>query len=724
MAAIVQNTGTNYTLYYNVLNYFKTIMNNHPSIEQVSQGEIGEIDDIQFPFYPIGNVLVTNSVFGTSVTEFTIQLIVADKIKNKNNESEGERNKQIVPFFGVDDTVDIHANTLAILNDLVSYTQRGVAGFEINGDISCTPFADRFNNGLAGWQAEFTLTTHNDKNRCLFFLTSPSGSGYVIEECRTGETYNAVLNGTITTGSIFSTYYPTPTSCYNVLSELTNFDDWDLVNLPIQQYWDTCEKCNGCYYDTLDIVRNGLIFAYDTYGYTNGSNVLVDKSGYGRNASITGSLNIVSGVAMQFTGDRSTWLQLPSQTSPEIYPAWQWTTQTNLSIPDTLPSSSFMSMARGGGSWRWCIDPSGSTTLPNTLRWLSNLADTSTNVITSSITNTTLTATGTEIYPPIIFNATGSLVKEYFNNDLLPISGTNDIFLRNFNYGASDMTFGKYENVSIGPVSIDFEALTANVRYILYYNRPLTSAEIEQNVEFFQCGKAIKTPTTTTTLAPTTTTTTLAPTTTTTTLAPTTTTTTLASASCPYTVGQLAEGGVIAYILQPGDNGYDANQQKGYVATISDISTGAEWGCEGTNVPFANFLSLGTGVTNTAAILAACATPGIAARLCADLVEGGYSDWYLPSLEELRKLCQNKFTIGGFDNTGFYWCSSQQSPGTRALVQAFVNCTTVTTFKSELRRVRAIRSFACPATPTTSTTSTTTTSTSTTSTTTTTTLAP
>ena len=133
--SIAANTGTNYTLYYNVLNYFKTIMNNHPSIAQVSQGDISEVDNIAFPSYPLGNVLVTTSTFGTSTTQFNIQLIVADKVKNKNNESIGERNEQIVPFYGVDDMVDIHANTLAILNDLTAYTQRGVAGFEINGEI-------------------------------------------------------------------------------------------------------------------------------------------------------------------------------------------------------------------------------------------------------------------------------------------------------------------------------------------------------------------------------------------------------------------------------------------------------------------------------------------------------------------------------------------------------------------------------------------------------------
>jgi hypothetical protein len=99
-----------------------------------------------------------------------MQLIVADKVKNKNNESTGPTNAQTIPYYREDDTVDIHANTLSIINDLTSYTQRGVQGFDIDTDINCVAFADEYNNGLAGWVATFTLTTHNDKNRCLFDL--------------------------------------------------------------------------------------------------------------------------------------------------------------------------------------------------------------------------------------------------------------------------------------------------------------------------------------------------------------------------------------------------------------------------------------------------------------------------------------------------------------------------------------------------------------------------
>ena len=243
MANIVANTGTNYTLYYNILNYFKTIMRNHPSINEVSQGDITKIDVDQFPSYPLGNVLITDTSFGTSVTTYRIELTVADKIKNKNNESNPTTNAQTIPFYGVDDTTDIHSNTLAILNDLTSYTQRGVAGFEINGDINCTAFSDDFNNGLAGWVATFDLTTHNDKNRCLFFLINPEEAGTLIQNCDTGQQYRAVLSQSGSIGQVFATSFnpmanPATTNyssigCYTIVGTFDGEDSIDYIGLPI-----------------------------------------------------------------------------------------------------------------------------------------------------------------------------------------------------------------------------------------------------------------------------------------------------------------------------------------------------------------------------------------------------------------------------------------------------------------------------------------------------------
>jgi len=256
MAAIVHNSGINYSLYYNVLNYFKTIMKNHPSIQIVTQGLISDFDTREFPEYPVGNVQIIQTNWGTSTTDYTIQLTIADKIKNKNNESDPRTNADTIPFYGVDDTVDIHSNTLSILNDLTSYTQRGVDGFEINSEITCLPFEDRFNNGLAGWVASFTLTTHNDKNRCLFFLVDPNYLGYRITDCITDIPYNAIIS--VGEGQSIGNAFATKINqqlpadygnlkCFSVGEGLEQAN-WDFVNLPMVNFpfADGYEDCAEC----------------------------------------------------------------------------------------------------------------------------------------------------------------------------------------------------------------------------------------------------------------------------------------------------------------------------------------------------------------------------------------------------------------------------------------------------------------------------------------------
>jgi hypothetical protein len=256
MAAIQHSSGINYTLYFNTLNYFKTIMSNHPSIEVVTQGDMSDFDTKEFPAYPIGNVQITEAIYGDTVTNWTIELTVADKIKNKNNDSTGSSNEQTIAFYGVDDTVDIHANTLSILNDLTAYTQKGVDGFEINDDIICTPFSDRFNNGLAGWQATFTLTTHNDKNRCLFFLIEEAENGFLITDCITGQDFSATISiGTgQVVGKVFATYINAiqpadygNLKCFQVDRPLANvqwnFNNLPMINWPYPDGYDDCSEC-------------------------------------------------------------------------------------------------------------------------------------------------------------------------------------------------------------------------------------------------------------------------------------------------------------------------------------------------------------------------------------------------------------------------------------------------------------------------------------------------
>jgi hypothetical protein len=129
-------------------------------------------------------------------------------------------------------------------------------------------------------------------------------------------------------------------------------------------------------------------------------------------------------------------------------------------------------------------------------------------------------------------------------------------------------------------------------------------------------------------------------------------------------IGQQYQGGTIAYILVSGDPGYDANKKHGIIAAISDQSTGIRW-YNGANISGAITTgaigtAIGTGLSNTNKIIGNLGPPQInyAAYLASAYKGGGYTDWFLPSKDELNKLYVNKLAIGGFENMR-YWSSSE-----------------------------------------------------------------
>ena len=149
-----------------------------------------------------------------------------------------------------------------------------------------------------------------------------------------------------------------------------------------------------------------------------------------------------------------------------------------------------------------------------------------------------------------------------------------------------------------------------------------------------------------------------------------------------FAIGQSYGGGIIFYI--------DGTGLHGLISATSDQSTGAPWGCFPTSIPGTS-TALGTGQANTTAIIAGCITAGIAAQLCNALTLNGYSDWFLPSRDELNQMYLQKTVIGGFANYA-YWSSSEWADGA-AWGQYFPNGSQTSYYKSNPYYVRAVRAF-------------------------------
>ena len=124
-------------------------------------------------------------------------------------------------------------------------------------------------------------------------------------------------------------------------------------------------------------------------------------------------------------------------------------------------------------------------------------------------------------------------------------------------------------------------------------------------------------------------------------------------------VGDNYGGGIVAYIFESGDNGYEDGKVKGIIASTVDCTSALPWALEYYQSTLVNNTksALGTGSDNTYLIIDQNGEGIYAANAARAYNGGGYSDWHLPSLDELRKLFENGILTSNEET--FYWSSSE-----------------------------------------------------------------
>ncbi len=150
-----------------------------------------------------------------------------------------------------------------------------------------------------------------------------------------------------------------------------------------------------------------------------------------------------------------------------------------------------------------------------------------------------------------------------------------------------------------------------------------------------------------------------------------------------YTVGAIGPaGGIVFYVTEGGIHGLEASP-----VDLAD----SPWGCFGTNISGSDGIAIGTGAQNTADIVAGCVSAEVtAAELTNDYSFNGFTDWFLPSKNELIELYLHRAVMGASNVQ--YWSSTEIDSST-AWRYIFINNTQAGGGRGGSIGVRPVRAF-------------------------------
>ena len=127
-------------------------------INTVTYGDITKIDLSKQTIFPLAHVSVNNVTQQGNVLDFNLTVFTMDLVD-----------------FSKDETTDIYLdnnNEQDVLNTQLAVSNRMIEKlrsaqlyldkYQLQGDASCEPFSDRFENELAVWATSFNIVVQND----------------------------------------------------------------------------------------------------------------------------------------------------------------------------------------------------------------------------------------------------------------------------------------------------------------------------------------------------------------------------------------------------------------------------------------------------------------------------------------------------------------------------------------------------------------------------------
>ena len=137
--------------YFDIIDKLKTHFDGDVLVNTVTQGNLFDIDLSKQTIFPLVHIIVNTASLEGNVVRYNISILAMDIVDITKDET-------VNKFDGNDNELYVLNTQLQVLTRCYELLLRGdlwTDKFQIDGNPTCEPFVDRFENKLAGW----TMTT-------------------------------------------------------------------------------------------------------------------------------------------------------------------------------------------------------------------------------------------------------------------------------------------------------------------------------------------------------------------------------------------------------------------------------------------------------------------------------------------------------------------------------------------------------------------------------------
>jgi len=148
--------------YFDIIDKLKTHFDGDVLVNTVTQGNLFDIDLSKQTIFPLVHIIVNNASLESNVVRYNISILAMDIVDITKDETVSE-------FDGNDNELYVLNTQLQVLTRCYELLLRGNLWddkFQIDGNPTCEPFVDRFENKLAGWTITMDVLIENSMTIC------------------------------------------------------------------------------------------------------------------------------------------------------------------------------------------------------------------------------------------------------------------------------------------------------------------------------------------------------------------------------------------------------------------------------------------------------------------------------------------------------------------------------------------------------------------------------